>query len=64
MKHAQELQKIRAREAHPNMPSMAEQQMKDMLKAGGKRRRGIGEYGFIAHFEDSEGNRVALHSVS
>ena len=24
----------------------------------------IGEYGFIAHFEDSEGNRVALHSVS
>jgi len=22
----------------------------------------IGEYGFIAHFEDSEGNRVALHS--
>jgi predicted enzyme related to lactoylglutathione lyase len=24
----------------------------------------IGEYGYIAHFEDSEGNRVALHSVS
>lgn len=23
----------------------------------------IGEYGFYAHFEDSEGNRVALHSV-
>lgn len=23
----------------------------------------IGEYGFIAHFEDSEGNRVALHSM-
>jgi hypothetical protein len=22
----------------------------------------IGEYGFIAHFQDSEGNRVALHS--
>ena len=22
----------------------------------------IGEYGFIAHFEDSEGNRLALHS--
>lgn len=22
----------------------------------------IGEYGFTAHFEDSEGNRVALHS--
>ena len=24
----------------------------------------IGEYGFIAHFEDSEGNRLALHSRS
>ncbi len=24
----------------------------------------IGEYGFVAHFEDCEGNRVALHSVS
>jgi predicted enzyme related to lactoylglutathione lyase len=24
----------------------------------------IGEYGFIAHFEDTEGNRVALHSMS
>jgi uncharacterized protein len=23
----------------------------------------IGEYGWIAHFEDTEGNRVALHSV-
>lgn len=22
----------------------------------------IGEIGFVAHFEDSEGNRVALHS--
>ncbi len=22
----------------------------------------IGEYGFVCHFEDSEGNRVALHS--
>lgn len=22
----------------------------------------IGEYGFVAHFEDPEGNRVALHS--
>lgn len=22
----------------------------------------IGEYGFIAHFEDSEGNKIALHS--
>ena len=24
----------------------------------------IGEYGFIAHFEDSEGNRIALHSTN
>jgi predicted enzyme related to lactoylglutathione lyase len=23
---------------------------------------GIGTYGFIAHFEDSDGNRVALHA--
>ena len=33
--------------------------------SGGKTltpKTGIGEYGFIAHFEDSEGNRVALHS--
>jgi uncharacterized protein len=27
-------------------------------------RMSIGEYGFIAHFQDSEGNRVALHSES
>ena len=25
-------------------------------------KRGIGEHGFIAHFEDCEGNRVALHA--
>lgn len=34
---------------------------------GGKVLRGrmsIGEYGFVGHFEDSEGNRVALHSES
>lgn len=24
----------------------------------------IGEHGFFAHFEDTEGNRVALHSMS
>ncbi|MHB8174707.1 MAG: VOC family protein [Nitrospirota bacterium] len=23
----------------------------------------IGEYGFIAHFQDSEGNRLGLHSI-
>jgi len=27
-------------------------------------KTGIGEYGYIAHFEDSEGNRVALHSMT
>ncbi len=35
-----------------------------IAKAGGKTlvpRRDIGEYGFFAQFEDSEGNRVALH---
>lgn len=24
----------------------------------------IGNYGYIAHFEDSEGNQIALHSIS
>jgi predicted enzyme related to lactoylglutathione lyase len=35
--------------------------------SGGKTllpKMAIGEYGHIAHFEDSEGNRVALHSMS
>ena len=27
-------------------------------------KMGIGEHGFIAHFQDCEGNRVALHSRS
>ncbi len=26
-------------------------------------KTGIGEYGFIAHYEDCEGNRLALHSM-
>ena len=26
-------------------------------------RTGIGKYGFMAHFEDSEGNRLGLHSM-
>ena len=26
-------------------------------------RIGIGQHGFIAHFEDPEGNRVALHEA-
>lgn len=35
--------------------------------AGGKvimPKTAIGENGFIAHFQDTEGNRVALHSVN
>lgn len=34
-------------------------------KEGGKvltEKMSIGEHGFVGHFEDSEGNRVALHS--
>ena len=26
-------------------------------------KRSIGEWGFIGHFEDTEGNRVAIHSM-
>ena len=38
-----------------------------ITNAGGKTlfpRRSIGQYGFIAEFEDSEGNRVALHETA
>jgi predicted enzyme related to lactoylglutathione lyase len=37
-----------------------------VVKSGGKvlnPKTGIGQYGFVAHFEDCEGNRVALHST-
>jgi predicted enzyme related to lactoylglutathione lyase len=37
-----------------------------VLANGGKvlnPKKSIGEFGYVAHFEDSEGNRVALHSV-
>ncbi|WII73862.1 VOC family protein [Bdellovibrio sp. 22V] len=43
-----------------------EDTMKKILAQGGKtilEKKSIGEYGFIAMFEDSEGNRVALHSM-
>lgn len=36
------------------------------VKAGGKvlnPKTAIGEHGFIAHIEDSEGNRIGLHSI-
>ena len=41
-----------------------EDTLKKIEKQGGKMllpKTNIGEYGHIAHFEDSEGNRVALH---
>jgi uncharacterized protein len=40
--------------------------LEKIVRAGGKTlipRRSIGQYGFIAQFEDSEGNRVALHEM-
>lgn len=42
-----------------------EDTLKKIQGKGGKTllpKTSIGEYGFIAHFEDCEGNRVALHS--
>lgn len=36
-----------------------------VAEAGGRTvsaRMSIGQYGFVAHFEDTEGNRIALHS--
>ena len=46
------------------VPSI-EQALERAQEKGGKLlfpKKSIGEYGFVAHFEDSEGNRVALHS--
>ena len=40
--------------------------LKKVEEKGGKiinPKFSIGEHGFVAHFQDSEGNRVALHSV-
>ena len=40
--------------------------LKRVEEKGGKvlnPKMSIGEYGFLGHFEDSEGNRVALHSM-
>ena len=37
-----------------------------VTEAGGKvlqEKFAIGEYGFVAYFEDSEGNKLALHSM-
>jgi len=41
--------------------------LQKVTASGGKtvlQKMPIGEYGFIAHFQDSEGNRVALHSMA
>ena len=38
-----------------------------VIASGGKTilpKMSIAEYGFVAHFEDSEGNKVALHSMT
>ena len=40
--------------------------LKKVVKVGGNvitSKMGIGEYGFIGHFEDTEGNRIGLHSM-
>lgn len=39
--------------------------LKRATERGGKvlsQKKSIGEYGFVGHFEDSEGNRIAVHS--
>ena len=44
-----------------------EQTLTKIEKAGGKvfqHKKSIGQYGFIGFFEDSEGNRVGLHSMN
>jgi predicted enzyme related to lactoylglutathione lyase len=44
-----------------------DESLKKIGAAGGKTvlpKKSIGEYGFIAHFEDTEGNRVALHTMN
>lgn len=41
--------------------------LQKVIANGGKillPKMSINEYGFIAHFEDSEGNRVALHTMA
>ena len=43
-----------------------EETLKRVGAIGGKTlvpKTSIGDYGFIAHFEDTEGNRAALHSI-
>ena len=44
-----------------------EDTLKKIVSSGGKKlmdKLSIGEHGFIAHFEDTEGNRVSLHEMA
>lgn len=44
-----------------------EETLRKINANGGKTlmpKKSIGDYGFIAHFEDTEGNRLALHSMN
>jgi len=44
-----------------------EETLRKVSANGGKTllpKKSIGKYGFIAHFEDTEGNRLALHSMN
>jgi predicted enzyme related to lactoylglutathione lyase len=46
--------------------SEIESTLRRVMERGGKvinGKRAIGRFGFVAHFEDSEGNRIALHSL-
>lgn len=49
-----------------SVPSI-EQALAQVIDNGGKvlsPKTPIGQFGFVAHFQDSEGNRVALHAES
>jgi len=48
------------------MTDSIETSLKKIEQNGGKTllpKMSIGEHGFIAHFKDSEGNKIALHSM-
>ena len=55
--HAGSLVYFSVRDIESVLARVAEQGCKVFLP-----KTSIGEYGFIAHLEDSEGNRVAIHS--
>ncbi|VAW62526.1 hypothetical protein MNBD_GAMMA09-3759 [hydrothermal vent metagenome] len=50
-----------------NAEGMLDEVMKRAMQKGGDvymEKTGIGENGFIAHIGDSEGNKIALHSMT